>query len=77
LLTCERTRLEPGAEQNITFARLARLCHDPRFLPGSLFMDAFLVSTGIVALAEIGDKTQLLEKWKNGKNGVRVDLIGN
>ncbi|MDP1776644.1 MAG: TMEM165/GDT1 family protein, partial [Moraxellaceae bacterium] len=23
-------------------------------------MDAFLVSTGIVALAEIGDKTQLL-----------------
>jgi hypothetical protein len=48
LLTCERTRLEPGAEQNITFARLARLCHDPRFLPGSLFMDAFLVSTGIV-----------------------------
>jgi len=28
------------------------------FLPG--FMDAFLVSTGIVGLAEIGDKTQLL-----------------
>jgi hypothetical protein len=55
-----RTRLAPGAEQNITFARLARLCDDPRFLPGPPFMDAFLVSTGIVALAEIGDKTQLL-----------------
>jgi hypothetical protein len=25
-----------------------------------LSMDAFLISTGIVALAEIGDKTQLL-----------------
>jgi putative Ca2+/H+ antiporter (TMEM165/GDT1 family) len=30
------------------------------FLPPRFFMDAFLVSTGIVALAEIGDKTQLL-----------------
>lgn len=28
--------------------------------PESLFMQAFLVSTGIVALAEMGDKTQLL-----------------
>lgn len=28
--------------------------------PGSLEVEAFLVSTGIVALAEIGDKTQLL-----------------
>jgi Ca2+/H+ antiporter, TMEM165/GDT1 family len=28
--------------------------------PRSLLMEAFLVSTGIVALAEIGDKTQLL-----------------
>ena len=31
------------------------------FIPaGVLYMEAFLVSTGIVALAEIGDKTQLL-----------------
>lgn len=29
-------------------------------LLGLLFMEAFLVSTGIVALAEMGDKTQLL-----------------
>ena len=33
-------------------------CPTPR--PRKLFMEAFLVSTGIVALAEIGDKTQLL-----------------
>ena len=26
----------------------------------SYFMEAFLVSTGLVAVAEIGDKTQLL-----------------
>ena len=32
----------------------------PRFRPGSHALSAFLVSTGIVALAEIGDKTQLL-----------------
>jgi putative Ca2+/H+ antiporter (TMEM165/GDT1 family) len=31
-----------------------------RCRPGSFALDAFLVSTGIVALAEIGDKTQLL-----------------
>ncbi|CAH0310670.1 hypothetical protein SRABI118_04774 [Massilia sp. Bi118] len=39
-----------------------RLCYDPAFASPalSLPMDAFLVSTGIVALAEIGDKTQLL-----------------
>jgi putative Ca2+/H+ antiporter (TMEM165/GDT1 family) len=30
------------------------------FRPGSIALEAFLVSTGIVALAEIGDKTQLL-----------------
>ena len=30
------------------------------FRPGSITLEAFLVSTGIVALAEIGDKTQLL-----------------
>jgi hypothetical protein len=30
------------------------------FLTDPLFMDAFLVSTGIVGLADIGDKTQLL-----------------
>jgi putative Ca2+/H+ antiporter (TMEM165/GDT1 family) len=31
------------------------------FLPASeLFMESFLVSTGVVALAEMGDKTQLL-----------------
>ena len=30
------------------------------FRPGMFFMEAFLVSTGIVALAEMGDKTQLL-----------------
>jgi len=36
------------------FVAPAHLCYDP---PS---MDAFLVSTGIVALAEIGDKTQLL-----------------
>lgn len=36
------------------FAAAPHLCYDP---PS---MDAFLVSTGIVALAEIGDKTQLL-----------------
>lgn len=28
--------------------------------PGSIALEAFLISTGIVALAEIGDKTQLL-----------------
>ena len=28
--------------------------------PPATYMEAFLVSTGIVALAEIGDKTQLL-----------------
>ena len=28
--------------------------------PAPILMEAFLVSTGIVALAEIGDKTQLL-----------------
>jgi putative Ca2+/H+ antiporter (TMEM165/GDT1 family) len=40
-----------------------RLCYDPpsRFTRiYRQFMDAFLVSTGIVGLAEIGDKTQLL-----------------
>ena len=31
-----------------------------RSLPGVASMEAFLVSTGVVALAEIGDKTQLL-----------------
>jgi len=31
-----------------------------RHRPGSYALDAFLVSTGIVTLAEIGDKTQLL-----------------
>lgn len=32
-----------------------------RVLPGlEYFMEALLVSTGVVALAEIGDKTQLL-----------------
>lgn len=30
------------------------------FRPGNIILEAFLVSTGIVALAEIGDKTQLL-----------------
>lgn len=30
------------------------------FRLGMFFMEAFLVSTGIVALAETGDKTQLL-----------------
>ena len=30
------------------------------FRPWSIILEAFLVSTGIVALAEIGDKTQLL-----------------
>ena len=29
-------------------------------IPGPMLMDAFLVSLGVVALAEIGDKTQLL-----------------
>ena len=37
----------------------SRLCYDPGFRT-CRFMDAFLVSTGIVGLAEIGDKTQLL-----------------
>ena len=32
----------------------------PRIRPGSHSLEAFLVSTGVVALAEIGDKTQLL-----------------
>lgn len=32
----------------------------PLYLPDFYDMEAFLVSTGIVALAEIGDKTQLL-----------------
>ena len=32
--------------------------HDPAW--NTAFMEAFLVSTGIVALAEIGDKTQIL-----------------
>jgi putative Ca2+/H+ antiporter (TMEM165/GDT1 family) len=49
-----------GAGQNITSGRRARLCYDPRFSIDSILMDAFLVSAGIVALAEIGDKTQLL-----------------
>src|SRR5437868_14057137 len=43
-----------SAEEDSTSAAAAHLCYDP---PS---MDAFLVSTGIVALAEIGDKTQLL-----------------
>lgn len=30
------------------------------FRPGSRIIEAFLISTGIVALAEVGDKTQLL-----------------
>jgi len=34
--------------------------HRLRHRPGSYALDAFLVSTGIVTLAEIGDKTQLL-----------------
>lgn len=33
------------------------LCFGPAFAP---FMEAFLISTGIVALSEMGDKTQLL-----------------
>jgi len=33
---------------------------DRAYRPRNLVVDAFLVSTGIVALAEIGDKTQLL-----------------
>ncbi len=41
-------------------AQASRLCYDPRFTFTTAPMDAFLVSTGIVALAEIGDKTQLL-----------------
>jgi len=36
------------------------LCYDPRSFHIDMHMEAFLISTGIVALAEIGDKTQLL-----------------
>jgi Ca2+/H+ antiporter, TMEM165/GDT1 family len=36
------------------------LCYDPRSFHTDMHMEAFLISTGIVALAEIGDKTQLL-----------------
>jgi putative Ca2+/H+ antiporter (TMEM165/GDT1 family) len=31
-----------------------------RRVPGCLVLEAFLISTGVVAVAEIGDKTQLL-----------------
>src|SRR5690606_7053422 len=47
-----------------TVALRCRPVHGSRMctcrLPTYTFMQAFLVSTGVVALAEIGDKTQLL-----------------
>lgn len=67
-----RERRAPGRVQNITSASAAKApgkaravriyrasCYDPSFAQRHT-MEAFLISTGIVALAEMGDKTQLL-----------------
>jgi putative Ca2+/H+ antiporter (TMEM165/GDT1 family) len=52
-----RTRLAPRIARQAAFRYIAR----PRQrIPAHAILDAFLISTGIVALAEIGDKTQLL-----------------
>jgi len=48
---------EPGFGRNIAAPSAFRYSPRPALSP---LMDAFLISTGIVALAEIGDKTQLL-----------------
>jgi putative Ca2+/H+ antiporter (TMEM165/GDT1 family) len=67
-----RERHVPAPEENITSASGAKASPLParpvftgrpaiiRPLPNARTMEAFVISTGIVALAEIGDKTQLL-----------------
>jgi putative Ca2+/H+ antiporter (TMEM165/GDT1 family) len=40
--------------------RVGQCANGMHLIPRWFFMEAFLVSTGVVALAEIGDKTQLL-----------------